>query len=189
MAVWRLWELKRLTERLAVVRYLSVSVVMAVLVGACTGDQNVGSGTTATTAATGTSSPAAAELDAAETQIEELERVVDRLRDENQNLKDAVARLESVLSAGTSEDSTTEPVGSCPQPEAEPGETETIVLLYMTCIPMSSETDRVLAGLVPVRRVVADDEEVLASALRALLSGCQRRLKTARFAPVENCAF
>jgi hypothetical protein len=153
------------------VRYLSVAFLMAVLVGACTVDQDVGVGATATTARSATTSPTAAELDAAEARIEELERTVDRLRDENQELEEAFTRAEAARRAAVREARTSEPLGSCHQPDGEAGENQTVVLLYLICDAMTSDSTRVLAGLVPVGRTIADDGEVLTVAIRALLSG------------------
>lgn len=151
--------------------HLGVGLLIGVVLVACTAGEDVALNTTASTVGSETSTTAAAEIDAAKTRIEELERMADSLRDQNRALQEALTRTEAARRAADREASTSEPVGVCPQPDGEPGETQRVVLLYLICDPMTSDSTRVLAGLVPVGRTIAGDGEVLTVALRALLSG------------------
>jgi hypothetical protein len=155
-------------------RYLNACVVLALVVGACTSGQDVSLDTTTSTGSI-EATQEAAELEAAERRIEKLEETVENLSIQNEELTRALEQKEAALRAASRQESTTQPVDVCPQPAKEPAEGQQVVLLYLTCDQMTTNDDRVLAGL------VAQGENALAAALDALLSGTTALEQTAGY--------
>jgi len=172
-------ELPPSAQRLVAVRIVGFCLVLVFVVAACTSGQDVGLNTT-TTESIGVSQEIA-DLEAAKRRIEELESTVENLGNQNQELTLALEEKEAALRAANRQDNITQPVGVCPQPGMEPGGGQQVVLLYLTCDQMTTNDNRVLAGLVPVRRIVAQGENALAVAMDALLSGTTDPEETAGY--------
>jgi len=162
-------ELLRLIQRLLAVRYLSCCVGVVLVVAGCTSSQNVGFDSATSTGST-EATQTETDLEAAESRVEELEATVENLDKRNEELTLALEEKEAALRAAGGQEPS-DPVGVCPQSNVEPGGDEQVVLVYLMCDQMTTKENRVLAGLFPVRRIVAQDADILVAAMGALLSG------------------